>query len=174
MLQFRPASLLNRSGWLIGFHESSHAEESIVSRLNHCVIAAAFGICVDGSALASEHLRFVERAVSDTTTDLGPKGDSVGDLLTFLNPVFSADDKTQVGTDQGFCIRVSVGKSWECFWTLSLKDGQVTIEGPFYDKGDSEMAVTGGTGRFKGAKGSLLLRARDAKGSEFDLIYNLL
>jgi allene oxide cyclase len=126
------------------------------------------------AATASESFKVVEHADTDTTIDIGKKGDSVGDLLTFANPVFDADNKQQVGQDQGYCVRVLAGKSWECFWTLILKDGQITSEGPFYDDGDSVMAVTGGTGHYSGAKGSLKLHARDAKGSAYDFSYDLL
>jgi allene oxide cyclase len=125
-------------------------------------------------ALAGEKIQLIEHADTDATLDLGAKGDSVGDLLTFANPVYDAANKTQVGSDQGYCVRVIAGKSWECFWTLRLKDGQITIEGPFYDTGDSVMAVTGGTGKYAGAKGSMKLHSRDAKGSSYDLTYELL
>jgi allene oxide cyclase len=125
------------------------------------------------SAGAAEQLQLVERAITDSTLDLGAKGDSVGDLLTFANPVYDAANKTQVGTDQGYCVRVIAGKSWECFWTLTLKDGQITSEGPFLDAGPSVMAVTGGTGKYVGAKGQLKLKARDAKGSAYDFTYEL-
>ena len=117
------------------------------------------------SAWAAEEIKVVEHAVSDTVTDVGVKGDSVGDLLTWSNPVFDAADKVQVGSDQGFCIRVVVGKSWECFWTL--------IEGPFADEGDSTLAITGGTGKYAGAKGALKLHARDAKPTAYDFDYRL-
>lgn len=125
-------------------------------------------------ALAGERIQLVERALTDATLDLGAKGDSVGDLLTFANPVFDAANKTQLGTDQGYCVRVVVGKSWECAWTLSLKGGQITVAGPFSDSGDSLLAVTGGTGSYAGAKGSLKLHARDAHGSAYDFTYELL
>jgi allene oxide cyclase len=125
-------------------------------------------------ALAGEKIQLIEHADTDATLDLGAKGDSVGDLLTFANPVYDAANKAQVGSDQGYCVRVIAGKSWECFWTLRLKDGQITIEGPFYDAGDSVMAVTGGTGKYAGARGSMKLHSRDAKGSSYDLTYELL
>jgi len=125
-------------------------------------------------AVAAEKLQLVERAETDATLDLGTKGDSVGDLLTFANPIYDAANKVKVGTDQGYCVRVVAGKSWECFWTLLLKDGQVTIEGPFFDSGDSVMAVTGGTGKYAGARGSLKLHPRDAKGTAYDFTYDLL
>ncbi|HVO44893.1 MAG TPA: allene oxide cyclase family protein [Steroidobacteraceae bacterium] len=125
-------------------------------------------------AVSAEKLQLVERAETDATLDLGAKGDSVGDLLTFANPIYDAANKVKVGTDQGYCVRVVAGKSWECFWTLLLKDGQITIEGPFFDGGDSVMAVTGGTGKYAGARGSLKLHPRDAKGTAYDFTYDLL
>ena len=124
--------------------------------------------------LAAERIQVIEHALSDTTVDLGAKGDSPGDLLTFANPVYDATDKVRLGSDQGYCVRVAVGKSWECFWTLLLKEGEITVEGPFYDAGDSVLVVTGGTGKYAGAKGSMKLHARDAKGSSYDFIYELL
>jgi hypothetical protein len=125
------------------------------------------------SAIAGEVISVVERASTDVVTDTGAKGDSVGDVLTFANPVFDKANKTQVGTDQGFCIRTSAGKSWECAWTLSLKDGQITVEGPFLDAGDSVLAVTGGTGKYAAARGQMKLHPRDAKGTEYDFVYEL-
>jgi hypothetical protein len=124
-------------------------------------------------AWSAETLHVVERPVNETTVDIGAKGDSVGDLLTFANPVFDAANKTQIGTDQGYCVRVAVGKSWECIWTLILKGGQITVEGPFMDAGDSTFAVTGGTGKYGGAKGSLKLHPRDATPTGYDFTYDL-
>jgi allene oxide cyclase len=138
------------------------------------LLASALVLTVPAATLAAERIEVVEHADTDATLDLGAKGDSVGDLLTFANPIFDAANKTQLGTDQGYCIRVVAGKSWECFWTLLLKEGEITIEGPFYDDKDSVMAITGGTGKYAGAKGTLKLHARDAKGSSYQFIYELL
>ena len=125
-------------------------------------------------AMAGEQIVVVERPVGETTVDLGAKGDSIGDLLVFANKVYDAGNKTQVGSDQGYCVRTVVGKSWECFWTLTLKAGQITVEGPFMDEGDSLMSVTGGTGKYAGAKGSMKLHPRDATPTGYDFTYDLL
>lgn len=125
-------------------------------------------------AMAAERVVVVERPVGETTVDIGPKGDSVGDLLVFANKVYDAANKVQVGSDQGYCVRTVVGKSWECFWTLLLKGGQITVEGPFMDAGDSLMTVTGGTGKYAGAKGSMKLHPRDATPTGYDFTYDLL
>jgi hypothetical protein len=88
--------------------------------------------------------------------------------------LFDAANKTQIGTDQGYCVRVAVGKSWECSWTNMLKDGQIMVSGAFWDDKDSLFAIVGGTGKYVGAKGTLKLHARDAKASSYQFIFDLL
>jgi hypothetical protein len=119
-------------------------------------------------------LNLVEHATTDAVTDTGAKDDSAGDLLTFANDVYDEKDAKKVGTDTGWCIRTVAGKSWECFWTLNLADGQITVQGPFLDAGDSVLAVTGGTGKYAGVRGEMALHARDAKGSAYDFKYSLI
>ena len=137
-------------------------------------LSAALGSAsvVDGAA-ADETLTLVERATSDAVTDLGAQGDSAGDILTFANEIFDKDNANKVGSDNGFCARTVAGKAWECIWTTTLADGQITVEGPFYDTADSELAVTGGTGEYAEASGSLALHARNDKGTEYDFVYTL-
>jgi hypothetical protein len=135
------------------------------------VLAAAL---LSVPALAAEQIKVVERPVGETTVDLGPKGDSIGDLLVFANGIFDAANKAQIGSDQGYCVRITVGKSWECNWTMMLKGGQITVEGPFMDEGDSLLTITGGTGKYAGAKGSMKLHPRDAKSTSYDFTYDLL
>jgi hypothetical protein len=125
-------------------------------------------------ALAGQQIKVVERPAGETTVDLGKKGDSAGDLLVFSNEIFDAANKIRMGSDQGYCVRIAAGKSWECIWTLMLKAGQITVEGPFMDEGDSLFAVTGGTGEYAGAKGSMTLHPRDAKATSYDFTYDLL
>jgi hypothetical protein len=42
------------------------------------------------------------------------------------------------------------------------------------DAGDSSFAVTGGTGKYAGAKGTMKLHPRDAKSTSYDFTYDLL
>ena len=98
--------------------------------------------------------------------------DNVGDVLTFANDVFDRRDKTVVGHDQGYCVRIVVGESWECTWTTFLADGQITVAGPFYDTRESRLAITGGTGRYADASGWMELRAREG-GTKFDFVFRL-
>ena len=133
------------------------------------------GAClVAGAASANaETLKLVERATTDAVTDIGASGDSAGDLLTFANEIYDEQNAKLVGSDNGWCIRTAVGRAWECTWTLSLATGQITVQGPFLDAGDSVLAITGGTGKYATTKGEMKLHARDAKGSEYDFVYVL-
>ena len=137
---------------------------------------AAATLATGAPALAAgAEVTFVERATTDAiSVHGGAAADNVGDILTFANEVFDAANAVKVGSDQGYCVRVVVGKSWECFWTLILAEGQITVEGPFLDTGDSVMVVTGGTGKYAGAKGDMKLHSRDAKSTAYDFTYELL
>lgn len=128
-------------------------------------------------ANSSQTIHVVEHAITDTVQHFHPPHDSLGDVLAFHNPVYDAQDKKQVGHDNGQCIRTVVTgkKEWECFWTVFLSQGQITVEGPYYDDGtDTILAITGGTGAFMEAKGQMLLHATgNPPGSEYDFIYTL-
>jgi allene oxide cyclase len=132
--------------------------------MTRTALAIAAGLIASLPASARERLAFVERAETDAVTHVAGPHDSIGDLLTFADPVYDAANTVQLGTDQGYCVRVVLGKSWECIWTLLLKDGQITIEGPYLETSDSTFAITGGTGKYAGAKGTLRVHARDAQG----------
>jgi len=70
-------------------------------------------------------------------------------------------------------VRLVVGKAYECHWTLFLAGGQITVDGPFLDAGDSVLAVVGGTGAYDGARGEMKLHAKDGKGSAYEFTYRL-
>ena len=120
-------------------------------------------IVVNASAGPGDHhggrtIAVVEHATTDVVTN-GTAGDDVGNILTFANDVFNAADTQKVGTDQGSCIRMVVGESWECSWTTFLPKGQITVQGPFYDTSDSVLAITGGTGAYRNARSALVCGA---------------
>ena len=149
--------LMQRLGWIVAF-----------------VLAALWIVGATTARQDSTAIRVVERADNDVVTDLGEEGDSVGDILTFANAVYDEANETQVGTDNGYCIRTAVGVAWECVWTLTLADGQLTVEGPFMDSGDSLLAITGGTGAYANAGGEMKLHARNDEGTEYDFTYSLI
>jgi allene oxide cyclase len=141
------------------------------------VVLLAFGV----NSWAKDHphghggkvLTVIEHATTDATTDTGAAGDSAGDVLTFANDVFNAADNKKVGTDQGYCIRTVTGVAWECNFTTFLKGGQIVVEGPFYDAKDSTFAITGGTGRYRNARGTMRLESREG-GTKFAFKFRII
>ena len=117
-------------------------------------------------------IHVVEHAKTDTTADVGKKGDSTGDILTFHNKVYDKRNKRSVGHDLGRCIRIVPGESYECAWTTFLRDGQITVDGPFYDKKNSVLTITGGTGAYSRTQGEMFLSSRKG-GSEFNFVFKL-
>ena len=82
-------------------------------------------------------------------------------------------DANKVGTDQGSCVRTVPGKAWECTWTAFLPDGQVVVQGPFYDDGsESTLAIIGGTGKFTDASGEMVLGA-GPNATEYTFTYKI-
>ena len=135
-----------------------------------------------GSKAAAHHssgqvVHVVEHAVSDTVQMFHPPASSVGDTLGFHNPVFNAANTHQIAWDNGYCVRtVATGKTeWECTWTTLLHGGHLTVEGPYYDDGtNTTLTITGGTGKYTGATGHMLLHARgNPLGSEYDFVFHL-
>jgi allene oxide cyclase len=141
------------------------------------VVAGASTDATAGSHHSGTVVHVVEHAITDTVQQFHPPNNSLGDVLGFHNPVFNAANTHQVATDNGYCIRtVATGKTeWECTWTTLLPGGHITVEGPYYDDGtNTTLTITGGTGRYTGATGHMLLHARgNPVGSEYDFIFHL-
>jgi allene oxide cyclase len=117
-------------------------------------------------------IHVIEHATTDAVTN-GSADDAAGNVLTFANEVFDSKDAKRVGSDQGYCIRIVVGKTWECNWTTFLVGGQITVEGPFSDSGNTVLAVTGGTGNYRNARGSMELVYHNPAGTKFDFVFHL-
>lgn len=141
------------------------------------IMVAATGVIASfGAASAATTFKVIEHAVTDHVVDIGRPGDSAGDQLTFHNKIYDEADAAVVGSDQGWCVRISPRKgSWECVYTTVLAGGQITVETPFFDALDSVGTVTGGTGAYAGATGSLDLHCYvgDDEVARCDFTFNL-
>lgn len=136
----------------------------------------AFAAPAAGGAGASKAtvIHVVERASTDAVTNGDPNEDQLGNVLTFANKVYDSANKRQLGSDQGYCIRTVVGKTWECNWTTFLKSGSITVEGKFSDTGNTVLAITGGTGAYATARGEMDLEYHNEKGTAFDFVFHLM
>ncbi|MET1231459.1 MAG: dirigent protein [Candidatus Limnocylindrales bacterium] len=139
-------------------------------------ISIAIGaVGVSASTRAGKSVTVVERAETDTVVDLGAPGDSLGDLLVFGNDIYNAANTTKVGRDQGSCVRTNPGMSWECSWTTILTGGSISVAGPFYDDlRDTEFAITGGTGKYRNARGVMILHSQDALGTVLTFTFRII
>jgi len=136
------------------------------------LVVSLVSVSVAGRNVLRIHV--IEHATTDTVVDLTANGDSTGDLLTFNNEVFDEDNQTVVGTSHGDCVRIVAGVSWQCRWVTTFEVGSLTVEGPFFDASPSVLAITGGTGEFRGARGSMRLVAHNDAATEFDFIFRVL
>jgi hypothetical protein len=119
------------------------------------------------AAQAGEHkFTVVERYTATAITDVGDKGDSVGDVMTYRNELYDAENKKKVGYDNGYCLMTDKVGEWECAWTNVLDGGSIMVSGPFNAKG-GQVAIVGGTGRYSGARGVLDVKSRNDKEADF-------
>ncbi|MGA9856664.1 MAG: allene oxide cyclase family protein [Solirubrobacteraceae bacterium] len=138
------------------------------------VVAAAPSDARTTAHAAGTTIHVIEHAITDTEVPGVGGADVKGNILTFNNPVYNTANKVKVGHDEGFCTRLQVKLGiWECLWTTFLKGGQITVQGPYYDTRNSTLSITGGTGRYVGARGQMKLLSRNG-GKEYDFIFQLL
>ena len=150
------------------------------------LFVAASSSCSSGAALTVSfasgtravtrpmRLQGVRAPVTDTVINTGKRATSRAISLTLHNGIFDATNSHQVGHDQGDCIRISPNAgTWECRWlTYIAGRGAIMVEGAFFDKRDSTMAVTGGTLEFRNARGSMKLVAEGR--TRYDFVFQLL
>lgn len=86
--------------------------------------------------------------------DNGEPGDSVGDILTFDQPLLN-EDMQEIGNNSGICIRTRVRHSFQCQWTLTFENGSIQIAGREFDQGTSTVSIVGGTGKYSGITGEM-------------------
>jgi hypothetical protein len=91
--------------------------------------------------------------------DNAPAGDSPGDVLVFTERLFDSH-RRPIGSDAASCVRLFDATSL-CTGTYKLPGGRVMVQllqpGP---TGTYDQAVTGGTGRFAGARGTVRVAQR--------------
>jgi hypothetical protein len=102
----------------------------------------------------------VERYYTSETwhsfADVGARGAGPGDVYTSQQSLTSSEGKA-VGVVNGF--GVNLRKPYVFFhWTASLNDGTLTLESAIDLKDNSAVyPISGGTGRYSGARGTVTL-----------------
>jgi len=138
-------------------------------------IAACVGVLVsirvgqgDAKSLEVITRSLHARATTYVQIDNGKKGRSAVDIFTFTHSL--TEHGSRVGRDQGYCLRILSGTS-ECTMTSFLGDGRIMVVGSFDDAGVNHLAITGGTGVYAHARGSVTVHR--AGFFQLDLIYAL-
>jgi len=111
-------------------------------------------------------LRLVATELQSEFLDLGAPGPSLGDEFVFSEIL--RERGREVGTSGGVCTATEVVPpyttiTFHCVATLSLRKGQITLQGLVEIQGDDDtgpwtVAITGGTGKFRGAGGEATIR----------------
>jgi hypothetical protein len=122
--------------------------------------------------------RFQLRAVADSQegqVDLPPEGPSLGDEFVTADDVIDGSDK-MIGHTNGVCkLTSTVRGEYQCAQTLYLRNGSVELAmGAGGGTSVFTLAVTGGTGRWAGARGEATLRALDENASRSTLTLRLM
>jgi hypothetical protein len=142
-------------------------------RLYAAVFATvALGMLLAGTGVAAAHgkdkktLRIVATEIQSEILDLGDPGPSLGDEFVFSERLFITGE--EVGESGGVCTVTKASPPYDvltvqCVITLSLERGQITLQGLLEvqgvdDPGPFTVAITGGTGKYRGAGGEAVIR----------------
>jgi hypothetical protein len=140
-----------------------------MSRKLHTVAALALllvaaGVMAAGAASGTSSqdggggqvIRLTTKQVHQGFVDHGAPGFSVDDAFVFSNDLFQNGEK--VGEDGGTCTvtRIASGATTlHCLGTNSLPGGQISVQGLAAPGEPFELAITGGTGRYRKARGQV-------------------
>lgn len=88
--------------------------------------------------------------------DNAPAGDSAGDVFIFQQAIRREREGRQIGSDRATCTRTTRDEQeYLCSGVFLLPRGQISIQGIEPPPGVTRhpLIVTGGTGRYRGARG---------------------
>ena len=142
-------------------------------RLYSAVLAiVVLGVLMTGPAVATADgkgkrvLRIVATETQFEFLDLGTPGPSLGDALVFSERLSRRG--RPVGVSGVVCTATQVEPPYDdlmfhCVGTLKLRRGQITLQGLIEVQGEDDpgpftVAITGGTGRYRGAGGKAVIR----------------
>jgi hypothetical protein len=140
------------------------------SKLRACTAALAvltvamLAIGTTAASAAGRHnrtLRLTATQIDVAFLDLGDPNLSLGDTIVFSDTLTRRG--RDVGEDGGTCTVTDItgysGFMANCVVTLALRRGQITVQGliAFEEETipDATLAITGGTGAYRGASGEL-------------------
>jgi hypothetical protein len=150
----------------------------IFSMPHSAVLAVvALGVLIFGTGVAAAHgdrgktLRLVAVDATEEFVDVGVPGPSLGDEIVFSETLLK--DRRDVGRSGGVCTITRGVPPYDivdlqCVVTLRVRGGQITLQGLNEVQGEDDpgpfrLAITGGTGKYRGASGEARFRQRTAE-----------
>jgi hypothetical protein len=134
--------------------------------------SAAASAAAGASDNGTQHLVLFARSVREDFVDVGASGESTGDSVFFEDVVWNASRTARVGKDTVEC-RLGI-RTFNCVGTLLLfGKGKIQVDGAFFADRDSVIPVTGGTGKFAGVSGQLVVTDVGANVTRYDLFIEL-
>jgi hypothetical protein len=117
---------------------------------------AAIPSLAGATGRTSQTIRFA-LAFHDVQVDVGAKGPSLGDEQILFDSILDASGK-KVGHDAGVCTFTSLAPpEAECHITFFLPRGQIAIQLLNTPPSHKLVAVVGGTGAYRGARGQAVI-----------------
>jgi hypothetical protein len=152
--------------WLVGL--------GVVALLVAAGIATAVASTRSADITAPQRIHAIELPIKTTFTDLNAKGPSQGDLFVATNKLVDpADHSRVIGHEDDTCTVASAASGrFECTSTAFFPSGSVMAVGPFNLGGTARLAVAGGTGLYRNARGQLI--ARDLGQEHADVVFLLI
>lgn len=119
-----------------------------------------------GSQHHQKTIRLVEadKELQPTFVDTGKPGLSPGDIVVARDEVLHSNG-SPAGSFRQVCTLVDVASNpftstYECSGSIALKNGTITMQGPFTPaQPEQAAAITGGTGAYRTARGEIVMRA---------------
>lgn len=111
-----------------------------------------------GDSHDDDTIRVLSTSTEDTYVDNGDAGESQGDTFVFTSKL-TQRGKTVGHTGVVCTITSEVRLENLCIGTARFDDGQLAVQGLFGedDADEFELAITGGTGDWEGASGTLVV-----------------
>ena len=150
-----------------------------------------FALAAPGGAAEESHqrhtrtIRLTASTFADQDFDVGPPDLTLGDYFVVTEDLFRRGEK--VGQDHAVCTITRLEPrsgtlkrgAVQCAATLVLPEGQITVQGVRSSALDAQeppnflLAVTGGTGAYKNARGQMKLKYHNKAGTKFDFVFKL-
>ena len=114
-----------------------------------------------------------DRVLAVTRIDVGPKGVSPGDEEIIRSRLLERGTGKTIGRSELVCTFVDSGRSRVCRGTYILPKGDLAVSGSLLYRQFYDLAVTGGTGLYDNARGTLNVTQTGRKPTRNQVVFRL-